>query len=925
MTSCPRDILLLDDGWRFRRIAPEDVDHALDYETRPELGEAEDGKDADARPEQVDHGADDAVGLKPWILPSAAPLLADPADRARRPAEDPPVAPDAARTDLDDSDWEQVSVPHDWAIAGPFLVDGPYGGMGRLESWGVGWYRRELPLTAADAGRAISLEVDGAMSYATVWLNGRLVGGWPYGYNGWSLDLTPYVDLEGPNLLAIRLDNPPRSARWYPGGGLFRDVRLVRTAPERIAHWGTRITTPEVSVESALVEVATTLERVRGAGAPEPAGSPAPSDGRLDPRSDELIVRTEIRSLPLGAEAPVGPVAARTEPVAVGLPTLDDPSARTVRASARIEAPSLWGPPPHQAPHRYLAVTSVHRGDELVDRVETVFGVREIRWDADEGLQVNGRAVAVQGVNNHHDLGALGAAFHERAAERQLEILQEMGANAVRMAHNPPAPQLLDLADRRGILILDEVFDSWYARKTDLDFHLVFGDWHEADLRAMIRRDANHPSIVLWGIGNEVGEQYTDAEGAAVARRLVGIAHDEDPTRATTTAMNYAKPHMPLPAEVDVIGINYQGEGIRQEPEFEGTDRIRTPPQYPLFREAFPDTPILGTETASALSTRGAYLFPVSSAQSASARDGRGADDETCQVSAYELHAVDFGSTADKVFATLDAHPFVAGEFVWTGFDYLGEPTPYYSARSSYTGIVDLAGFPKDRYWLYRSRWRPDEPTAHLLPHWTWPRREGQVTPVHVFTSGDEGELFVDGVSQGRRRKGPGEHRLRWDEVAYTPGEIRVLTWKDGHGDEVWAQDAVRTAGPGRRIVLEADRQVIRGDGRDLAHVSARVVDADGIPVPNASDLLVFTVDGPAELVATDNGDPTDMVAFPSPERHAFSGRALAVVRGPRREPRAPRTGQGSGPAADAGIGVATVRVEADGLEGAEVSLRVSV
>lgn len=272
----------------------------------------------------------------------------------------------------------------------------------------------------------------------------------------------------------------------------------------------------------------------------------------------------------------------------------------------------------------------------------------------------------------------------------------------------------------------------------------------------MIRRDRHHPSVILWGIGNEVGEQYTEQEGALVARRLVEIAHDEDPSRLTTTAMNYAKPHMPLPAEVDVIGINYQGEGIRQEPVFEGTERIRTPPQYGRFREAFPSTPILGSETVSALSTRGTYLFPVAEGQSNPARDGAGADDATCMVSAYELHAVDFGSTAEKVFASLERYPFVAGEFVWTGFDYLGEPTPYYSARSSYTGIVDLAGFPKDRFWLYRAHWRPGVPTAHLLPHWTWPGREGEVTPVHVFTSGDEAELFVNGISQGRRAMQPG-------------------------------------------------------------------------------------------------------------------------------------------------------------------------
>lgn len=870
MTPTPRERLHLETGWRFRRVAPDQVDRALDYVPWPELGEAQDGKDADARPEQVRHDAAE-IGLRPWILPGANAFTHDPARQAQRPDQQPPVAPDAAAPALDDSDWQQVSVPHDWAISGPFLVDGPHGGMGRLESWGVGWYRRELEISAEDVGRSIHLDVDGAMSYTSVWLNGSLVGGWPYGYNSWRLDLTPHLVPGSRNLLAIRLDNPPRSARWYPGGGLYRKVWLVKTSPVAVAHWGTTITTPEVSAESAVVDIEVTLENA----GPELATVQVTTeifeitddDGRKD-----SVGRKDSDGHGALAE-PRTPVA-RAEPVTV---TVGPGAAARAAASARIEAPSLWGPPPAQHPHRYLAVTTVRRGEEILDQVETPFGVRRIEFDADEGLLVNGERIRIQGVNNHHDLGALGAAFNERAAERQLEILQEMGTNALRTAHNPPAPELLDLTDRMGILVLDEVFDSWYARKTDLDFHLIFEDWHEADLRAMIRRDRHHPSVILWGIGNEVGEQYTEQEGALVARRLVEIAHEEDPSRLTTTAMNYAKPHMPLPAEVDVIGINYQGEGIRQEPVFEGTDRIRTPPQYGRFREAFPDTPIMGSETASALSTRGTYLFPVAEGQSNPARDGAGADDATCMVSAYELHAVDFGSTAEKVFASLERYPFVAGEFVWTGFDYLGEPTPYYSARSSYTGIVDLAGFPKDRFWLYRSQWRPEVPTAHLLPHWTWPGREGEVTPVHLFTSGDEAELFVNGVSQGRRAMKPGQFRLRWDEVVYAPGEVRVQTYRGG---APWAEDVVRTAGAPARLALAADRDRIAADGRDLAFLAARVLDADGIEVPTAGHLLHFAVEGPGTLVATDNGDPTDLNAFPSPQRRAFSGKALAIVRG---------------------------------------------
>jgi beta-galactosidase len=427
-----------------------------------------------------------------------------------------------------------------------------------------------------------------------------------------------------------------------------------------------------------------------------------------------------------------------------------------------------------------------------------------------------------------------------------------------------------------GLLVVDEIFDSWERKKTPLDFHLIFPDWHEQDLRAMVRRDRNHPSVILWSVGNEVGEQYTGEEGAAIAKRLHDIAHDEDPTRPTTTAMNWAKPDMPLPAVLDVVSLNYQGEGIRDTPEFEGTDRIRTPPQYPAFRAKFPDKVIMSSETASALSSRGVYLFPVSKELSAPVRDGRGGDSKIRHVSAYELHAVDFGSTADKVFASLDRHPFVAGEFVWTGWDYLGEPTPYYSSRSSYSGIIDLAGFKKDRFYLYQSRWRSDLPMAHILPHWTWPERVGQVTPVHVFTSGDEAELFINGKSQGHKKKGPYEYRLRWDDAVYAPGEVRVVAYKQG---KQWATASTKTAGAPARLEMTPDRARIRADGSDLSFVTVRVVDAQGVTAPRADNRVKFTLDGPGEIVATDNGDPTDLEAFKSHERKAFSGLCLVIVR----------------------------------------------
>lgn len=874
----PRERIRLDQGWRFHLGDPPGVDGRLDYDVRPEVTQSADGKVADARPDAAVQVQHTRPVLKPWVLPTANPLL-PPERRHPRPAQPPQVGDvPFLRADFDDSHWQAVTLPHDWAIAGPFIVDGPYGGMGRLPSWGIGWYRRTLDIPAEQAGRSVFLDLDGAMSYATVWLNGTLVGGWPYGYNSWRVDLTPHLRPGARNQLAIRLDNPPESARWYPGGGLYRDVWLTVTDPVHVAHWGTFVTTPQVAPDSATVDLQVRVD----------------NDGRTDAH---VQVDTAIHALD-AAGAITGPAVAHLPRTHLHVAAGGQASAT---ASARIARPRLWGPPPTQQPHRYVAVTTLTRDGMVIDRYQTRFGIRDVQWDPDRGVVVNGEHIVLNGVNQHHDLGALGAAFNVRAAQRQLEILREMGVNAIRMAHNPPDPQLLELTDRMGFLVIDEVFDSWEKKKTPLDFHLVFPDWHEADLRAMLRRDRNHPSVVLWSVGNEVGEQYDGQAGAAIGQALVSIVREEDPTRPTTASMNWAKADMPFPAVFDVINLNYQGEGIRQEPEFEGTERIRTPPSYPAFRAAFPDKVIFGSETASAFSSRGVYLFPVSPLVSAPVRDGLGGDSTINQVSSYELHAVDFGSSADKVFATLDRNPYVAGEFVWNGFDYLGEPTPYYDARSSYSGMIDLAGFPKDRYFLYQSRWRPDLPMVHILPHWNWAGREGQVTPVHVFTSGDEAELFVNGVSQGRKKKGAYEYRLRWDEVVYQPGELRVQAYRDG---QPWAQASVRTTGAPARLEADVDRARIANDGRDLAFVTVRVRDEAGNAVPTADNLLRVRVEGPAELVATDNGDSTDMTAFPSPERKLFSGLALAIVR-----------------ALPGATGHAVLHVESDGLQAAQVRI----
>ncbi|MDP5279503.1 beta-galactosidase GalB [Sphingomonas sp. DG1-23] len=856
-----RDRIRISDDWRFTKGDPDGLKVDLRYDVRPTVQATADGKAADAQPDAAVAAREfGASVLKAWILPSGNAFIADPARRHVRPAGDPGGDVPYVLPGFDDSTWQRLSLPHDWAIAEPFLETGPYGGMGRLPSWGIGWYRKNLAIPASDRNRSIFLDVDGAMAYATVWLNGRLVGGWPYGYNGWRLDLTPYVAFGGKNQLAIRLDNPPESARWYPGGGLYRDVWLVKTNRIHVAQWGSTVTTPQVSAAEAAV-----AQRLRVA-------------------NDASVPATVDATTEIYVAGPDGKRAGR--PVtrfALGSARIAPGETATLDGLGRLANPRLWGPPPAQRPNLYVAVSTLRREGRVIDTYETPFGVRTILMDGRQGLVVNGEKVKIQGVNNHHDLGALGAAFNLRAAERQLEIMRDMGVNALRMSHNPPAPELLDLADRMGFVVIDEVFDSWERKKTPLDFHLIFKDWGEQDLRAMLRRDRNHPSVIMWSIGNEVGEQYTGEEGAQIARRLVSIVREEDPTRQTTTSMNYARPEMPLPTTIDAIGINYQGAGVRS-----------LPPQYRPFAEKFPDKILFESESASTLSSRGEYLFPVSGSISGPVRPGSGGDPARQQVSAYELHAADFGSSPDREFAAMDQNPSVAGEFVWTGFDYLGEPTPYYGARSSYSGIVDLAGFPKDRFWLYQSRWRPDLKFAHILPHWTWPGREGQVTPVHVFTSADEAELFVNGKSQGKQKRAPFAYRFRWDYVVYEPGEVKVVTWKGG---QPWATQTVATTGSAAALAAGADRAQITGDGRDLAFVTVRVLDAEGRLAPRAANPVRFSVTGPGELVATDNGDPTSFVPFGSATRPAFNGLALAIVRA--------RPGR---------KGTITVRAESDGL-----------
>jgi beta-galactosidase len=851
-----RERISLNSNWRFFKYPSAADADSLIYDIRPEITDAEDGRPADARPTEAVAVRSTMEVLKPWILPTGNNFIKDSTKHFIRPDGNPGSTFPFVQSGFDDSSWGIVDIPHDWAIEGPFYEgsDVPVGGgMGRLPSPGVAWYRKKISIPTSDKDKLIFLDIDGAMSYAMVWLNGHLVGGWPYGYASWRLDLTPYIVPGGENQLAIRLDNPPNSSRWYTGGGIYRNVWLTKTNPVHIGHWGTIVNSRNVSKMSAIIALEVTVV----------------NESKKDLNLKLTTGIYEITEVGNKKESP----AAIIDPIRL---TVQANNNTIVKGSVTLENPKLWGPPPTQLPNRYVAVTTLWNEDEALDQYETTFGIRSLKFDPDSGIFVNNEKFIIKGANQHHDLGSLGAAFNFRAAERQLEILREMGCNSIRTAHNPPAPEFLDLTDRMGFLVIDEIFDSWERKKTPLDFHLIFQDWHEQDVRSFIRRDRNHPSVIMWSLGNEVGEQYTEEDGAAIARVLHDIAKEEDPGRLTTTAMNYAKPGMPLPGIMDVISLNYQGEGIRDAPAYAGLQGIQTSPIYPVFHETFPDKIIISSENAAALSSRGEYTFPVTSEISAPVMDGFGGDPNRQQVSGFELYTAPFGSSADKVFTSLDKHPFVAGGFVWSGWDYLGEPTPYYSARSSYYGVIDLAGFKKNRFYLYQSHWRPDLKMAHILPHWTWMERTGELTPVHVFSSADEAELFLNGASLGRKIKQQYEYRFRWDSVIYEPGTIKVVTFKNG---EIWAIDSAMTAGEASKLKLIADRDIINADGADLSFVTVEVLDNNNILVPEADILITFEISGSGEIVSTDNGDPSDFTPFPSHQRKTFNGLALVIIR----------------------------------------------
>ncbi len=720
---------------------------------------------------------------------------------------------------IDDASWRKLDLPHDWGIEGPFRNDLP-SNTGKLPWAGIGWYRKHFKVSPADKGMRCFIDFDGAMSHAKVWLNGHYLGEWPYGYASFRLEMTPYVRFDGENVLAVRLDNPPNSSRWYPGGGIYRNVWLVKTSPVHFAHWGTFVSTPSITNDGAIVHVRTEIENQSGQSVKTDTHVEITQAGQTD------VIATASTT---GLSIPAGEI-------------------RSVELEMKIQSPKLWS---LNSRNLYRVETSILQNGKSVDVGTTFLGIRTAQFTADRGLVLNGERVRINGVCNHHDLGLLGTAVNERALERQITILQEMGCNAIRTSHNPPAPELLDLCDRMGMLVLDEAFDCWEQGKTPNDYSTLFKDWHERDIRALVRRDRNHPCVIAWSAGNEVREQN---DGVLIGK-LRDIFRSEDSTRPVTSACDNPDAGFDgFQNGVDVFGYNYK------------------PHLYGKFRDANPSKPLYGSETASCISSNGEYFFPVSDDKSKGAVNS--------QVSSYDLSAPPWATIPDVEFAGEDKNPSVAGEFVWTGFDYLGEPTPYgedtSQSRSSYFGILDLCGFKKDRFYLYQARWRPDFPMAHILPHWNWPDRTGKVTPVHVYTSGDEAELFLNGESLGRKKKDPFQYRLRWDSVKYEPGELKVIAYKDG---KKWAEDVKKTTGQAAKVSLTLDRTSIRSDGKDLVFVTVETLDKNGLRSPIFRNEIRFRISGPGSIAAVGNSDPTDHDSFQSDRCKAFGGECMLIIR----------------------------------------------
>lgn len=763
--------------------------------------------------------------------------------------------PKASETDFDDKEWRVLNLPHDWAIEGDFSKDNPSGTGGGALPGGTGWYRKTFIPSNEDSDKIIRIDFDGIYMNSEVFINGQSLGKRPYGYISFGYDITPYLKWNEKNVIAVRVDNSEQpNSRWYSGCGIYRNVWLTKTSPVHVDEWGTYVTTSEISNNNATLNIVTTVQN---------------SGNNNETVTLKSILNDMDGSVVAETESSVSVVAGQKSDISHTL---------------NISSPKLWD---IDNPYLYSLVTEVIKDGKCIDRYNTTTGVRDFKFDAEKGFILNGKQTKINGVCMHHDLGCLGAAVNTRAIERQLQILKEMGCNGIRCSHNPPAPELLDLCDKMGFIVMDEAFDMWRKKKTSHDYARYFNEWHEKDLRDFILRDRNHPSIFVWSIGNEVLEQWSDAKAdtlsleeanlilnfghsadmlakdgemsvnSLLTKKLADFVRELDPTRPITAGCNEPNPgnHLFKSGALDIIGYNYHNANIPDVPK------------------NFPGKPFIITESNSALMTRGYYRMPSNEMFIWPERWDKPFYDESFSCSSYENCHVPWGNPHEENIKLVRNNDFISGQYIWTGFDYIGEPTPYgWPARSSYFGIVDLAGFPKDVYYLYQAEWT-NKQVLHLFPHWNW--TEGQEIDMWCYhNNADEVELFINGESQGIRSKDKDNLHVVW-RVKFIPGTVKVIARKNGN---IIAEKEIHTAGTPHKIRLTPDRNIITADGKDLSFVTVEVLDKDNNLCPLSENLINFEVKGNAFIAGVDNGCQTSMERFKDNKRKAFNGKCLVVL-----------------------------------------------
>ena len=740
----------------------------------------------------------------------------------------------ASRTVYDDSKWRKLSLPHDWSIESDFLSNAPATNQGGSLPGGIGWYRKTFVLPLSAKNKNVSIEFDGVYKNSEVWINGHYLGKRPYGYVAFNYDLTPYlVAPPQKNVIAVKVDNSTQpDSRWYSGSGIYRNVKLISIDPDlHVDNNSTFITVSDINDKTAKVTV--NMELITGKTG-DVAGTFYTS---IYDKAGKLVGTAEI--------------GGREKHLSIF-------NSEKIQYSAVIAKPVLWSV---GNPYLYKAVTKVSLGNRQTDEITVTFGIRHFDFDSEKGFSLNGRQLKIHGVCLHHDLGALGAAFNINAAKRQLKILKEMGCNAIRFSHNPPATEMLDLCDQMGFLVIDEAFDMWQKRKNKFDYHLDFKEWHKKDIEAMVLRDRNHPSVIMWSIGNEIREQF-DSSGTTITKELVSIVKSLDATRPVTSAVTETFPDKNFITKanaLDVIGFNYKDYDYAELPK------------------RFPGQKFIASETASALETRGVYQFPSDSIRiwppNFKVQDTFSANPDHTSAAYDNTHAY-WGNTHERSWLAVKNNPHIAGAFVWSGFDYLGEPIPYpkFPARSSYYGIVDLAGFPKDVYYMYQSEWS-NKSVLHLFPHWNW--KPGELVDVCAYyNNADEVELFLNGRSLGIRKKNDTSLHVMW-RLPFEAGTLKAVSRKNGL---IILSKEIKTSGKPARIQLIADKKDLKANGYDLSFITVKILDKNGNLVPDANNLIEFKIAGNGKIAGTDNGYQADTVSLKSNKRNCWKGLALAII-----------------------------------------------